>query len=191
MASKTVIRPIRPRFRRRPNLQSGNPCQLSVLVFTRKNLHDMKWYFKVHERHVNTISVLSSQLFSTNSAWRTHFVLEIWKTKSILCLRTKIVFFCATHFTWLSRLCHARCLPHGTHANETTDVRAFFSSCQWGRHRNKSLALSAIFHFPSFGTCETYSSLLTLVYSAGCLQRLSTKPMENRYLQSAFKTLAT
>ena len=108
MASKTVLRPIRPRFRRRPNLQSGNPCQLSVLVFTRKNLHDMKWYFKVHERHVNTNSVMSSQLFSKNSAWRTHFLLEIY-----LALANKNCFFFATHFTWLSRLCHARCLPHG------------------------------------------------------------------------------
>ena len=104
MASKTVIRPIRPRFRRRPNLQSGNPCQLSVLVFTRKNLHDMKWYFKVHERHVNTISVMSSQLFSTNSAWRTHFVLEIWKTKC----EQKLCFF-VLH---TSRGCHA-CVTRG------------------------------------------------------------------------------
>ena len=121
-------------------------------------------YLKVREGHVNTDSVMSSQPFSTNSSWRTHFLRKPGN-KIYLALANKTVFFFATHFTWLPRLCHARCLPHGTsHANKTTDVRAFFSTCQWARHRNKSLALSAIFHFPSFGTCKTYSSLLTVVY---------------------------
>lgn len=138
-----MIGSIRPRFRRRPNLQSGNPCQLSLYLYTHKNLHDIKLYFKVQYMEDMLTQI---QSFHPNCFPQTLLDAHIFYCKlenKIYLAKKKL----PAHFTWLSRLCHARCLPHGTRMQMRQHMSAHsFRLDSEARHRNKSLALSAIFH---------------------------------------------